>query len=221
MKSRWSGLLSGLLSALMVAFNAQAQLLEAAPAAPLEALPVEPFKDNFEPYPRTYGSNTSANPNDRLFNREFKTDPRLLMGVAITPTLAFETGYVHLLDRGFHWVLPREAPEAAGALGTRGSSMHVAAKVTLPLSDSLSAYGKLGLAHSVRPVDKAELAHRQLPKNALQRFDTGVYAGAGASLKVNERTTIGAKVEKHGNAAKSFGSGTNSTGLKADLKMGF
>lgn len=156
---------------------------------------------------RGYGKNVAENPNDRLFKGMFKTDPKLLFGVELSPNWALEAGYVNLYDRGFHRVDERDTGDTAGALGANGSSTHVAVKYTMPITDQLSAYGKVGVGHSemVRGDRKAE---------------TGIYTGAGAKLKVNDRMTIRGEYGSHGGGLKSFGN-SNSNSIKADVGIRF
>lgn len=195
---------------------AQAQLAEPAPA-PVELADTRPrsvFSAPRDPegqaYPRVYGGNLNANPNDRLFGGLFKTDPRLLMGVAVTPALAFEAGYVNLLDQGFRPVNERDPEDTTGAIGLRGFNLHAGVKVTQPLGERLSAYGKLGVAHS------------QNRRGASQGVDTGLYTGVGASYQVSERVTIDGSFENHGHAAERFQNATNSSSrVKANLSLGF
>lgn len=157
-----------------------------------------------------YGGNLNANPNDRLFGGLFKTDPRLLMGVAVTPGLAFEAGYVNLLDQGFRPVNERDPEDTTGAIGLRGFNLHAAVKVTQPLGERLSAYGKLGVAHS------------QNRRGQIQGVDTGLYTGVGARYRVSERVTVDGSFENHGHAAQRFQNATNSSSrVKANLSVGF
>lgn len=196
----------------------QAQPVEpAGPGAPVELADTRPrtvFSAPRDPgnqaFPRVYGGNLNANPNDRQFGGLFKTDPRLLIGVAVTPTLAFEAGYVNLLDQGFRPVNERDPEDTTGAIGLRGFNLHVAAKVTQPLGERLSAYGKLGVAHS------------QSRRGVVQGVDTGLYTGVGARYKVSERLTIDGGFENHGHAAERFDNATNSSSrVKANLSLGF
>jgi len=195
-----------------------AQAVEpAGPAAPVELADTRPrtvFAAPRDPgnqaFPRVYGANLNANPNDRQFGGLFKTDPRLLMGVAVTPALAFEAGYVNLLDQGFRPVNERDPEDTTGAIGLRGFNLHVAAKVTQPLGERLSAYGKLGVAHS------------QSRRGVVQGVDTGLYTGVGARYKMSERLTIDGGFENHGHAAERFNDATNSSSrVKANLSLGF
>ncbi len=195
---------------------AQAQLMEqaAAPVALADTRPRSVFAAPRDPghqtFPRVYGGNLNANPNDRLFAGLFKTDPRLLMGVATAPGLAFEAGYVNLLDQGFRPVNERDPEDTTGAIGLRGFNLHAAVKVTQPLGERLSAYGKLGVAHS------------QNRRGVLKGVDTGLYTGIGAQYKMSERVTIDGSFENHGHAAQRFENATNSSSrVKANLSLGF
>jgi len=195
----------------------QAQLVEPAPAAPVALADTRarsvysaPRGPRFETFPRTYGGNLSANPNDRLFAGMFKTDPRLLMGIAVTPGLSFEAGYVNLIDQGFRPLNERDPEDTSGAIGLRGFNLHAAAKVSQPLGDRVTAYGKLGVAHS------------QNRRGANRGVDTGLYTGVGARFKVSERVTVDGSFENHGHAARRFQDATNSSSkIKADLNVGF
>lgn len=207
----WAIALAGL-----AASGVQAQLVEgpAAPVALADVLPRTVYSKPQEPvhqtYPRVYGGNLAHNPNDRLFNGMYKTDPRLMMGIAITPTLAFEAGYLNLVDLGFHPVNERDPEDTSGAIGQQGFNTHLAAKVTRPLGERLSAYGKLGIARSEQRIGD------------LKGVDVGLYTGLGASYKVNKRVTVDGAFENHGHAAERWYKQTNSSSsVKGSLKMGF
>jgi hypothetical protein len=49
---------------------------------------------------------------------------------------------------GFHRIDERDARDTNGALGINGVNTHAAVKYTLPVTDRLTAYGKLGVAYS-------------------------------------------------------------------------
>jgi len=196
---------------------AQAQLVEPGPAAPVALADTRarsvfsaPREPRFETFPRTYGGNLSANPNDRLFAGMFKTDPRLLMGIAVAPGLSFEAGYVNLIDQGFRPVNERDPEDTTGAIGLGGFNLHAAAKVSQPLGERVTAYGKLGVAHS------------QNRRGVYRGVDTGLYTGVGARFKVSERVTVDGSFENHGHAARRFQDATNSSSkIRADLNVGF
>jgi hypothetical protein len=197
------------ITAVLASGAARAQWLHEQPVPTLKLERRAPFSESFQPYPRTYAVNEADNPNHKLFRGLFKTDPQLLFGVTLAPNLALEAGHVSLADRGFHAIDPRDPRDTAGALDTANFSAHAAVRVTLPLSERLSVYGKLGVAHS------------QVQTGRLEDRDTGPYLGMGAKLKVDPRTSVDIRYGQHGDAGKKWGSTGNSSGLKADLKMGF
>jgi opacity protein-like surface antigen len=165
------------------------------------------FEKGLERRAYVYGKNLAENPNDGLFNGVFKTDPRLILGVEMSPNWALEAGYVPLVNRGFHRVDERDTGDTAGALGANGSSTHAAVKYTLPITDRLSTYGKVGVGHS--DVTSGGGASQ-----------TGIYTGAGAKLRVNEHTTVRGEYGSHGGGLKSFGN-SNSNNIKADVGIRF
>lgn len=175
------------------------------PQAPAGATP---FDRSFQPYPRVYGSNRAAGSNDQL-HKGFRTDARLVGGAELAPGLALEAGYVPGFDRGFHAIHEGRPEEVAGALAVGGYSTHLAGKVSLPLGERLSVYGKLGVAHSGRRID------------GIRVTDTGIYTGAGGQYKLGENAGIDAEYGRHGNATSKWGSRTNADAVKASVKLGF
>ncbi|MFC4932659.1 hypothetical protein [Massilia sp. GCM10023247] len=198
-----------LAAAALVSVGAQAQLAPgSAPPTLQPQAPAKAFEPSFRPFPRTYGSNQAANPNDRL-HKGFRTDPRLVGGIELAPGLALEAGYVNGFDRGFHAIDEGRPEEVAGALGNQGYSMHVAGKVSVPLGERLSAYGKLGVARSERK------AYGRVAT------DTGPYTGIGARYKLGEHAGIDAEVGRHGQAASKWSNVTNADAVRASIKVGF
>lgn len=220
-------------AALLAAAGAQAQLVEA-PSAWLSAEPggrFGPLAAGFKRYSPLYGGNESANPNDRLFPG-FRTDPNLVLGYAFNQYLSVETGYSHLRDRGFHKIDtfdPKEAAAesavAAGALGVRSHTSYLAAKLTIPVNDRLSAYGKFGIAHS--KVENDGLITQKMAQAAAEgrtpaagETATGPYAAVGAKYKLNERATLSGEYRMNG-SANAFGNASNASGLKGSVGIGF
>lgn len=192
--------------------GAQAQLLpDPAPGKPQlersEPARPDPFAGSHQPYPRVYGGDVAAQPNDHVFTN-MRRDPRLLGGVEVAPNVAIEGGYLNLPDKGLHKTEPGKPADAAIPLADKGSSNHLAAKYALPASERLSAYGKAGIAYT------EQKGHR-----AADGSDTGLYTGAGAALKVDRRTTVSGDYVRHGRAASKFRDVRD--GVKANLKMGF
>lgn len=205
-----------LAATLFVSTGAAAQGLKdvPAPVALADTVPrtvyATPIAPDTRNYPHLYGGNLAANPNDRAFDGRYRTDPRLLMGLAIAPGIGFEAGYVNLLDRGFHPIDERDPEDTTGALGQKGFNTHLALRYTRPLGERLTAWGKLGVAHTEQRIGQR------------QGVDTGLYTGIGAHYRVSERTSVSGGFENHGKAAERWNDNTNSSSsVKASLKMGF
>ena len=174
-----------------------------------------------------YGGNEAANPNDRQF-QGFRTDPRLVIGYAFNQYLAVEAGYSHLRDEGFHKINPYDPVEsavAAGALGAKSFTSYLAAKITVPVNDRLSAYGKVGVAGSV--VKKDGFVTEQMvaaqggnkPAVFNSETGTGAYGALGAKYKLNDRATIKGEVIMNGSADKFRNA--NSSAVRGSVGFGF
>lgn len=217
--------------------SAQAQAVDP-PDAQLAAEPggrFGPLAKGFKRYQPLYGGNETANPNDRLFRAQgFRTDPRLVLGYAFNRYLALETGYSHLADQGFHKPNPFDAramalDEAigAGVLGAKSYTAYLAAKINVPVSDRLTAYGKLGVAQSVVKNDgfvTPQMAADRAGGKSSTVFGgetaTGAYGALGAKYKLNDRATLKGEVIMNGSADK-FRSNSNATGLRGSVGFGF
>jgi opacity protein-like surface antigen len=194
--------------------SAQAQLLEPASAPTLQA--EKPMDQVFgkiqQPFPRSYMSNETAPSIDKL-HPNFRTDPKLVGGFELTPNLGIEAGFSNLYSQGFHYMDERHADERGGALGNHGIASHLAAKVTVPVDDRLSAYGKLGVAYSVR-----ESAGQD---KTLRDIDVGPYAGVGAKYKLTDKASLSGEYQFQGDTGKKWSNDTNANGFGAKLKLGF
>lgn len=220
-----------LAAAFLAIGSAQAQLVD----APSARLATEsggrfgPLAEGFKRYQPLYGGNEAANPNDRQF-QGFRTDPRLVIGYAFNQYLAVETGYSHLRDEGFHKVDPYSPVEqavAAGALGAKSHTTYIAAKLTIPVNERLTAYGKLGVAQSTVKNDgfvtrdMAEANASGKPRGPfVGETGTGPYGAVGAKYKLNDRATLKGEVRMNGSANK-FGSSSNASGVHGSVGFGF
>ncbi len=83
------------------------------------------------------------------------------------------------------------ALEAGGVDFKKGYGLYIAVKPTLPLSEKLSVYGKVGVAKSRR-----EIALPAAP--ALKKSDTGAYGAFGLQYSVTPNTAITAEYERFG-----------------------
>lgn len=183
----------------------------------------DPFAGTRTPAPRVYGANVAAQPNDHVF-KGFRRDPRLIAGIKVAPHVALEAGYVNLPDRGLYREEQGRAEGASQGLGEKGSSNHLAIKVSTPEDERLSAYAKAGIAYS--EVKRGINGGSDMgPYNgAGQRLnagsDTGLYTGAGAKLKLDKSTSVNAEFSRHGDAARKLGSVVKD-GIKGSMQMGF
>ena len=224
-------------AALLAIGSAQAQAVDPASSA-LAAEPggrFGPLAEGFKRYQPLYGGNEAANPNDRLFKAQgFRTDPRLVIGYAFNQYLALETGYSHLNDRGFHKPNPFDAREmaidsavGAGVLGARSYTAYLAAKITVPVNERLTAYGKLGVAQSVVKGDgfvTPQMVEAGAGGKSTTIFGgetgTGAYGAVGAKYKLNDRATLKGEVIMNGSADK-FRSNSNASGVRGSVGFGF
>jgi hypothetical protein len=209
---------TGLAAALLAAGAAHAQLVDPAPSI----LQVQPspearaFAKIPLPFEPAYVLDEGAHPFTRLFTG-YGTDPRLVAGINLNRFLALEAGYAERKDRGFHLIEARFAPHSAydttGALGVEGFHSYAAVKSTAPITGDLSAYGKLGLAHSERRgVDAI---------GKKQNVDTGLYSGLGAHYKLNDKASVNVEGQKFGHSAEKWGKGTNGNRVDAKMSLGF
>jgi hypothetical protein len=211
---------SGCAAALLAAGAAHAQLVDPAPAKQQarpspEAVAFARIPAPFEP---AYMLDEGAHPFTKLFDG-FRTDPRLVAGVNLNRYLALEAGYVERKDRGFHRagrhsiVAPYSAFDETGALGVDGFHSYAALKATAPIGDDLSAYGKLGVAHSERRGDDA-LGRKQ-------NVDTGLYTGLGARYKPSEKAAVSVEGQKFGHSPEKWGRDSNGNRVNAKIGIGF
>ena len=204
----------------LAAGTARAQSPAEAPPTTLSSTP--PAASVFakvQPVPRTYMGNAAETVwpgmQDKSAFGVYVADPKLFAGVRLSPNVAVEAGHANLFTRGYHFVDYARPDEVAGALGTKGSNSYLAGRIDVPVTDSLSTYGKLGIAYSERT------AHDQTLRATKTDSDVGAYAGLGATYKVSEKASVSAQYEQYGYTAKKWGSETNTSGVSAKFKMGF
>ena len=83
----------------------------------------------------------------------------------------------------------------------------------MPVTDDLSTYGTLGLAHSVRRGADA------VGKN--DNVLGGAYTGVGARYKLNDKASVSVESQNFGKTSQKWGSDTNGNGANAKLNLGF
>lgn len=206
-----------LAAASLAAASAHAQLVESSSPGLLKRQPMpqdQAIAKAFQPLSGPYMRNEAEIPDVRLFGDDYRVDPKLKAGFDLNPNFAIETGYQNLLSRGFHYVDPGKADERAGALGSHGSASYIAGKLTIPVDERFSTYGKLGVAYSDRKTHDSEAS-------SARNVDIGPYANVGARYKLNDKTSVSAQYEKFGDSARKFGNDANASGVSAKLNVGF
>jgi hypothetical protein len=99
-----------------------------------------------------------------------KASPKLFGGYEFTNKLALEAGALDF---------------------KKGYGLYIAVKPTVPLTEKLSAYGKVGVAKSRREII--------LPAQpALKKSDTGAYGAFGLQYSITPNTAITAEYERFG-----------------------
>ncbi len=121
-----------------------------------------------------------------------KVNPKVFGGVAFSDTLAVEGGYIDLRKA-------TAAPEAR-TIDLGGFGSYVAARLMRPFTEKLSAYGKLGVAHSQRKLSNIGMVRKET--------DTGIYGAFGLQYSIAPGVAISAEYERYGKDKK--------TGAKAD-----
>jgi len=198
---------------LFVLGGAQAQMPDQAAAPTLQAeKPAATFGNALQPFPRAYLNDENAPAVGKL-HPNFRTDPKLVGGIDLTPNLGIEAGFSNLFSRGFHYMDEAHGDERAGSLGNRGFASYLAAKITVPVDERFSAYGKLGMAYSVRESTEKAVTSRDI--------DVGPYASVGARYKLSDKAALIGEYQMQGDAADKWKNGTNATGISAKLKIGF
>jgi OOP family OmpA-OmpF porin len=138
---------------------------------------------------------------------ERSADLKLFGGFDLGRNWGVETGYSHYGSKDFS--------RSSGGLNLRGTtsgvSAYVAAKYSLPITDKVSVYGKLGLAQSERKYSNS-LGMRFKDK------DKGVYAALGVEYHINANLSLIAEYEHQG---KETMSGAKAEVWTAGVKFGF
>lgn len=196
-----------------IAGSAHAQLLNLPPPEARPALSLS----RTQPFPVSYLVNeepVGMQAGQRPLFKTFRADPKLVAAFDITPYLGLEAGYANLFSRSYHFI-DEEArhEERDGAMGPGGFTSYLATRVTVPVAERLSAYGKVGIAYSERDA-------RDLKGRSITDADAGTYTNVGARYQLSERATLSGEYQRAGDT-KKWGNSSNANGFGAKLKLGF
>lgn len=163
---------------------------------------------SLQSFPSVYGGAEGLPPSDPLAVDLYRSDPKLHIGVAFNAYLGIEAtltnpNYVQRLT--YVGSGPRLAQGVP--LGTGGYDFILAPKLTLPVDDPMSAFGKLGVAASER-------VHRQGSIT-----DIGPAASVGTTYKLKNGQTVTAEIPLSPIERKAISGST--AGYGARLKVGF
>jgi OOP family OmpA-OmpF porin len=182
---------------------ALAATIAAAGAAQAQVTPMDAKAYSPRPY---VGIAVSGADNQATDN--WRASPKIFGGYDIDQNWGVELGYTHHGSEDYDTRGNNGVPVRGQV---KGSSSYVAAKYTVPVNERVSAYAKLGAAHSVR---KNEV-------NGVGSFnerDTGVYGGLGVQYALNQNVSVVGEYERYG---KDKATGAKADALSVGLKYGF
>ncbi|WP_254926554.1 outer membrane beta-barrel protein [Janthinobacterium sp. PC23-8] len=139
-----------------------------------------------------------------------KVGGKFFAGYDLNQTWAVEGGYADFGSKNYSYI------DNAGNNGSVKGDSHgyyLAGKATMPVTDKVGVFGKLGVAR----VDNS-LSGSGLSSGIGGQNKTGVYASLGAQYAINEKVSLTAEVEHFG---KSADQGHKATGLAVGARYNF
>lgn len=194
-----------LLAALPLAGAAHAQLLAPADVPALQA-ERRTATTSVPTFPVMRGHTQGLAPADPLAADIYRSDPKLFASIDLNPNLGVEATLVNpRYWEGQRYVGGTVRLAQGAPLNVGGFDLQLAARLTVPLTDRLDAFGKVGVARSERQrrddrmtsttgaasigtnfkLDNGQTATLEVPLGAVARKAlSGVNDGYGAALKV-------------------------------------
>ena len=139
----------------------------------------------------------------------YQAGGKIYAGYDIDKTWAVEGGYADFGSKDYNYIT------SAGGGGVKSDShgYYLAGKATMPVSDKLGVFGKLGVARV-----NTGLTGTGLSTGITGDNKTGVYASVGAQYAINEKVSLTAELEHFG---KSADQGNKATGLALGARYNF
>ena len=134
-----------------------------------------------------------------------KSSGKIFGGVEIDQTFGVEAGYTDFGKSHVDYTLNG----AQGRAVTSNKSFYVAGKVTRPINEQVSVYGKLGASSN-----KTALSSNTTAAYNSSERKTQVYAGAGVQYNLNQKVALIAEYERYGKS-KDFGANANAISVGA------
>lgn len=215
MKSTWLTLTA----ALLCAHGAQAQFVTPVPIQALQAerpaaLPA------FPSFPQLVSRNEGLPPDDPLARYLYRFDPKLYARIDVNPYLGFETTLTNPRYTDVPRYVGSEPRLAQGApIGVGGINIDVAARLTIPVDDRFSVFGKLGVSVEQRTHQAADQRNSYDVNAITTTTSLGPAASVGARYKLDKDRTATAEVLLGAPARREL-NGTAS-GIGTKLKLDF
>ena len=128
----------------------------------------------------------------------YKAGAKIFAGYDFDKTWAVEGGYADFGSKDYSYV----TGAGNGAVKSDSHGYYLAGKATMPVSDKVGVFGKLGVARVNNSLSGTGLSTGVTGENK-----TGVYASVGAQYAINEKVSLTAEVEHFGHKATGLALG--------------
>ncbi|MBB5605611.1 MULTISPECIES: porin family protein [unclassified Janthinobacterium] len=139
----------------------------------------------------------------------YQAGGKIYAGYDIDKTWAVEGGYADFGSKDYNYI----TSAGSGAVKSDSHGYYLAGKATMPVSEKLGVFGKLGVARVNTGLTGSGLSTGITGDNK-----TGVYASVGAQYAINEKVSLTAELEHFG---KSADQGNKATGLALGARYNF
>ena len=139
----------------------------------------------------------------------YKAGGKVFAGYDFDKTWAIEGGYADFGSKDYSYV----TGAGNGSVNTDSHGYYLAGKATMPVTDKVGVFGKLGVAKV-----KNSLSGTGLSTGISGNDKTGVYASVGAQYAINEKVSLTAEVEQK---EKKDDQGHKATGLAFGARYNF
>ncbi|HAT31572.1 MAG TPA: flagellar motor protein MotB, partial [Janthinobacterium sp.] len=122
----------------------------------------------------------------------YKSAGKLFAGYDFDKTWAVEGGYTDFGGKTYNFT----QNGVPGGIHTDSHAFYVAGKATMPVSDQVGVFGKLGVARTHDSMDGTGAA-----AGSSSDSKSGLYASVGAQYAINKNVSLTAEVEHFGQSA--------------------
>lgn len=132
----------------------------------------------------------------------YTASPKLFLGYDFDKTWGVETGFSSFRSADHYFTSAGQVFHGE----TKGHSMYVAGKITLPITGQLSFVGKLGMSANTRILNDSFYGD--------EATTTGVYTSIGVQYPLNEKVSVNLDYEQYGKR-RNLGLKANAFSLSA------